>query len=161
MIHVVPPHLDLATRETCWKPWSILLLKTMLKLVLRISRVVQLEVYDLKWKLKLCWNNWWLFTPTNQPCWCPNGVIAEHMIPVASWDPVEFHGQYCLPKPYSGKCSTLQPRTHIMGEGTGSKSDSGGSIMEAMSGQEHQDSSLPSAQLLTRKYLHYYYHSPI
>ena len=48
-----------------------------------------------------------------------------------------------------------------MGEGTGSKSDSGGSIMEAMSGQEHQDSSLPSAQLLTRKYLHYYYHSLI
>ena len=48
-----------------------------------------------------------------------------------------------------------------MGEGTGSKSDSGGSIMEAMSGQEHQDSSLPSAQLLTRKYLHYYYHNPI
>ena len=30
-IHVVPRHLDLATRETCCKSWSILLLKAMLK----------------------------------------------------------------------------------------------------------------------------------
>ena len=87
-----------------------------------------------------------------------NGELAKHMIPVASWDPVEFHGQYCLMKPYSAKCFTFQPRTYIMGEGTGTMSDSSGSIMEAMSWQEHQDSSLPSAQLLTRKYFHYYYH---
>lgn len=48
---------------------------------------------DLNCIVKLCWNNWWLFTSPKQPCWCPNGDLVMPMIPVANWDPGEFHGQ--------------------------------------------------------------------
>ena len=109
MIHVVARHLELAIRETCWKTWSILLLKSKFKLGLCTSRVVQLVVYDLNCKLKLYWNNWWLLTTTNHSCWCsnwdlvwsllPNETLLNSMFSIASWIHIQGSGLLCNQEP--------------------------------------------------------------